>query len=44
MLDPAIDYQQAFKNDFISITKRENFWKRLHGTRGGNLDTSLYNP
>ena len=44
MTDPAIDYQQAFKNDFISITKRENFWKRLHGTRGGNLDTSLYNP
>jgi len=44
MTDPMIDYQQAFKNDFISITKRENFWKRLNGTRGGNLDTSLYKP
>ena len=44
MTDPVIDHQQAFKKDFISITKRENFWKRLNGTRGGNLDTSLYNP
>ena len=44
MTDPMIDHQQAFKKDFISITKRENFWKRLNGTRGGNLDTSLYNP
>jgi hypothetical protein len=44
MTDPVINYQQAFKTDFISITKRENFWKRLNGTRGGNLDTSLYKP
>ena len=44
MIDPVIDHQQAFKTDFISITKRENFWKRLNGTRGGNRDTTLYKP
>ena len=44
MTDPVIDHHRAFKKDFISITKRENFWKRLNGTRGGNLDTSLYEP
>lgn len=43
MIDPVIDHQQAFRQDFISITKREGFWKRLNGTRGANLDTSLYN-
>lgn len=42
MTDPLIDHQQAFKNDFISIMQRENFWKRLKGTRGRNLDTSAY--
>jgi uncharacterized SAM-binding protein YcdF (DUF218 family) len=44
MIDPVIDHQSAFKKEFISITKRENFWKRLKGTRGGNLDTTVYKP
>lgn len=44
MTNPVIDHQQAFKKEFISIIKRENFWKRLRGTRGANLDTSRYNP
>lgn len=43
MKDPAIDYQQAFNKDFISIKKRENFWKRLRGTFGKNIDTAAYN-
>ena len=44
MTDPVIDHQQAFNNEFVSIIKRENFWKRLRGTRGKNLDTSVYKP
>lgn len=44
MTDPVIDHQQAFNKEFIPITKRENFWKRWKGTRGGNLDTSAYKP
>jgi uncharacterized SAM-binding protein YcdF (DUF218 family) len=44
MIDPVIDHQSAFKKEFISITKRENFWKRLNGTRGGHLDTTVYKP
>jgi hypothetical protein len=42
MKDPVIDYQQAFVKDFIPITKRENFWKRLRGTFGKNLDEKAY--
>jgi hypothetical protein len=42
MIDPPINHQQAFKNDFVSILERESFWKRLKGTRGKNLDTSAY--
>ena len=43
MIDPEIDYDQALNKSFISITTRENFWKRWKGTRGGNLDSSAYN-
>ncbi len=42
MINPPINHQQAFRNDFVSIIERENFWKRLKGTRGRNLDTSAY--
>ncbi|HTQ63871.1 MAG TPA: ElyC/SanA/YdcF family protein [Puia sp.] len=42
MIDPQIDYQQAFKQDFISIKKREGFWKRLRGTLGYNIDSTAY--
>ena len=42
MTDPEINYQQAFKSEFISLVKRENFWRRLRGTRGGNVDTTAY--
>lgn len=42
MTDPQIDYQQAFNKDFISITKRDSFWKRLRGTIKGNIDTTAY--
>jgi hypothetical protein len=42
MTDPVIDYRQAFNKNFVSILKRENFWKRLRGTRGRNVDTTAY--
>ena len=42
MKNPAIDAQSAFNKDFIPITKREGFWKRLRGTRGLNIDTTAY--
>lgn len=42
MTDPPIDYQQAFNKNFISIKKREGFWKRWRGTRGKNIDMKAY--
>lgn len=42
MIDPPIDYQQAFKEDFISLKQREGFWKRWRGTRGKNVDLKAY--
>ena len=42
MLDPEIDYAKAYNTDFISIKKRDSFWKRLRGTLRGNIDTTAY--
>ncbi|MFT3932286.1 MAG: YdcF family protein [Chitinophagaceae bacterium] len=42
MVNPTIDYQEAFKPDFISIKKRESFWKRWRGTRGKNIVKNAY--
>lgn len=42
MITPEINYKQAFVDSFVSIKKREGFFKRLKGTRGKNLDTRLY--
>jgi len=42
MLDPVINYQLLLKKDFIPLTKRQNVWKRWRGTRGRNIDTTLY--
>lgn len=42
MVTPEIDYKKAYNDSFISIKKREGFWKRLRGTRGKNLNTTLY--
>lgn len=42
MKDPLIEHQLAFRQNFVSIVQRENFWKRFTGTRGGNLDKSAY--
>lgn len=42
MIDPDINERAAFKPNFISIKKRESFWKRLRGTLRGNIDTTAY--
>ncbi|CAN5786712.1 hypothetical protein BH10BAC3_BH10BAC3_27110 [soil metagenome] len=42
MQDPEINYEQAAANDFIALPKRESFWKRFKGTRGGNVDITAY--
>lgn len=42
MYDPKIPYTKAFKENFISITQRDSFWKRLKGTLRGNIDTTAY--
>ncbi|MBX2923888.1 MAG: YdcF family protein [Chitinophagaceae bacterium] len=40
MTDPLIEYDKAYKEDFISIKERQSFWKRLRGTIRGNIDTT----
>ena len=42
MLNPVIDYKQAYKTDFVSIKEREGFWERLRGTRGKKIDLNAY--
>lgn len=42
MIDPAIDYKQAYNKDFVPLTSRESFWKRFRGTMGKNVDTNAY--
>lgn len=42
MISPEIDYQKAVNDSFVSIKKREGFFKRLKGTWGKNLDTNFY--
>jgi uncharacterized SAM-binding protein YcdF (DUF218 family) len=40
--DPQIDFKQAFNENFIPLPDRKNFWKRLKGTLGNDLDTNAY--
>ncbi len=42
MITPEIDFKKAFVDSFVSIKKRQGFFKRLKGTWGRNLDKSLY--
>lgn len=42
MQDPEIDISKAFVKDFKSLPERENFFKRLKGTRGLDIDTTAY--
>ena len=42
MLSPKIEHEKALNPAFISIKKREGFFKRLKGTSGKNVDVHLY--
>ena len=42
MIDPVIDYDQAFKPGFVSLMKREGLFKRLRGALGGNVNKDEY--
>lgn len=43
MTDPEIEYAHAFDSSFtIPLHEKEGFWKRFRGTRGLEIDTSLY--
>jgi uncharacterized SAM-binding protein YcdF (DUF218 family) len=41
MIDPVLNFEKAYKKDFISIKEREGFFKRLRGTMGRNIEDSL---
>lgn len=42
MINPEIDYIQAYNKDFVPLASRESFWKRLRGTRGKNINYNAY--
>jgi uncharacterized SAM-binding protein YcdF (DUF218 family) len=42
MIDPVIDYDQAHKENFVSIVEKQGLWKRRRGTLGKNIDTTVY--
>ncbi len=43
MIDPIIDIRSTYVKNFISLPDRESFWKRLQGTMGTKVDTTVYN-
>jgi len=42
MINPEINYQQAYNKNFVPLTSRESFWKRFRGTMGKNVDKNAY--
>lgn len=42
MVNPQIDYRQAYDSNFISLKSKESFWKRLRGTMGKNINYNAY--
>lgn len=42
MIDPQINAQEAYDSNFVSIIERESFRKRFKGTRGKNIDYTVY--
>jgi len=41
-IDPLINIQEAFVNDFISLPDKESFWERLKASSGVHLKTVEY--
>lgn len=42
MIDPKIDFQKAFVRDFTPLPVRKGRWERFRGTRGLEIDTTVY--
>ncbi|MCG8701123.1 MAG: YdcF family protein [Bacteroidales bacterium] len=42
MVDPEIDAQKAYAEDFVSLVERESFRERFKGTRGQKLNNNYY--
>lgn len=42
MINPKIDFENAFNADYKSLKSRESFWKRLRGTMGKNINYNAY--
>lgn len=40
--DPQLNVDSLLVSDFVPITERESFWKRLRGTNGKNIDYEAY--
>lgn len=43
MTDPEIDFESAYKENFVSLEERESFRERFRGTIGLSIDTTIYN-
>lgn len=43
MIDPVINYGEAYNKNFIPLNARQSYWKRLMGTKGKNIDRKAYN-
>src|SRR5690606_6161376 len=41
-IDPVIDPSLAYVEDFVPLTEKVGFFKRLKGTLGGNIDYDMY--
>jgi DUF218 domain len=42
MIDPVLNFEKAFNDNFVSIVERESKWKRLKGTISWNIDKGAY--
>jgi uncharacterized SAM-binding protein YcdF (DUF218 family) len=42
MIDPVVDSESAYKENFVSLSERESFMERFRGTMGLSIDTAAY--
>lgn len=42
IIDPQINFDSLYIEDFVSIKDREGFWKRFKGTQGRSIDKEAY--
>lgn len=42
LIDPKINIEKAVKKNFVSLKERENYFKRIRGSKGKNIKLDLY--